>query len=125
MRVWDRTCGACNPEAEALAGELRSALHTCWTQNATHRSYVKHAFQELETVIERAAAFLRRSPGGAERDAERLEWLEAQATPRMKWCARPSTTGRGFRLHQDPMIGTHATAREAIDAALARNPEGQ
>lgn len=51
-----------------------------------------------------------------EKDAARLNVLEAQAEPGMKWIARPSTTGRGYRLHQDPNFGEHATARDAIDA---------
>lgn len=49
-------------------------------------------------------------------DSVRLDWLEKQGNG-LWWIARQSTTGRGFRLHQDPH-GDYATAREAIDAHL-------
>jgi hypothetical protein len=53
------------------------------------------------------------------KDTKRLDWLESVKQPYMLWIARPSVTGRGYRLHQDPSIGKHTTAREAIDTAMA------
>lgn len=49
-------------------------------------------------------------------DTERLDFLEAQATPGLNWVCRESETGRGYRLHQGS--GNESkTAREAIDRA--------
>lgn len=50
----------------------------------------------------------------ARRDTEQLNWLEKQADHGIPWVARKSATGRGYRLHQDPALGTAGTAREAI-----------
>lgn len=52
----------------------------------------------------------------AEADAKRLDFIESRGTPGMLWHSRQSTTGRGYRLHQDPS-GEFLSAREAIDAA--------
>ena len=54
------------------------------------------------------------------KDSERLSFIEAQGSPGIGWIARHSFTGRGYRLHQDPSFNT-ATAREAIDAARAKD----
>lgn len=58
-------------------------------------------------------------------DTVRLSWIEAQSNG-MNWCARQSTTGRGFRLHNSEMRTNyrthHRTAREAIDAAMFPTP---
>lgn len=59
-------------------------------------------------------------------DTQLLNWIESQGTPGMKWIARRSTTGRGFRLHQSPdrealAWGAHCcgdTLREAIEVAF-------
>lgn len=51
-------------------------------------------------------------------DTARLDAIEKQGWPNLKWIARHSTTGRGFRLHQDP-LGVYDTPREAIDAFFA------
>ena len=58
-------------------------------------------------------------------DSRRLDFLEqagAALSPGMKWVCRPSTTGRGYRLHQDPHpeVGQYDTVREAIDAARGK-----
>jgi hypothetical protein len=50
-----------------------------------------------------------------EADAERLDWLQAQGFAGLGWVARNSTTGRGYRLHQD--AAGCVRARDAIDAA--------
>jgi chromosome segregation ATPase len=50
-----------------------------------------------------------------EADAERLDWLQAQGFAGLGWVARNSTTGRGYRLHQD--AAGCVRVRDAIDAA--------
>lgn len=52
-----------------------------------------------------------------EADSKRLDWIEAQTNGR-SWCARQSSTGRGFRLHNTIYAPSSDTAREAIDAAI-------
>ena len=58
-------------------------------------------------------------------DTERLDWLESQ-TNGMRWIARGSITGRGFRLHNEPSESfgpTSNCARAAIDAAMKGGDE--
>lgn len=49
-------------------------------------------------------------------DTRRLNFLESRGCD--GWIARMSTTGRGYRLHQSHG-NPFATARDAIDAAIA------
>lgn len=53
---------------------------------------------------------------GPSDDTARLNWLEAHGLPGLGWVARDSTTGRGYRLHQDS--AGHVLVRDAIDAAI-------
>jgi hypothetical protein len=48
-------------------------------------------------------------------DKERLDFLDSKGA---NWIARDSTTGRGYRVHQDERIGRSGSAREAIDRAM-------
>lgn len=50
-------------------------------------------------------------------DTELWDWLEEQAEDGMGWVARPSTTGRGYRLHQEPKMVHGVTAPTAREAA--------
>jgi hypothetical protein len=55
-------------------------------------------------------------------DTKRLDWLSEQGVPGMLWIARPSITGRGYRLHQSDGFGDHALSRNprsAIDVAMS------
>lgn len=53
-------------------------------------------------------------------DTELLDFLTARGKEcDLKWLARLSTTGRGWRLHQDPS-GEFETPREAIEDAVTR-----
>ena len=54
-------------------------------------------------------------------DTELLDALDIAGNYSIKWICRDSTTGRGMRLHQDPMIGIYDTPREAIMAYLKEN----
>lgn len=83
-------------------------------------------FRDLPTkqriYIERMqAALSQRSETGPSEDTKRLDWLDKQGSSvPFGWIARGSTTGRGFRLHQEPThhFGeTHQNVRDAIDAA--------
>ena len=47
-------------------------------------------------------------------DKQRLDWLDSMSDGRC-WVARQSTTGRGYRLHNES--SGHKTVREAIDHA--------
>lgn len=63
-----------------------------------------------------------------DRDRERLDWLEKQSDG-SSWVARQSNTGRGFRLHNTGRDDSwndkcRGTAREAIDAAMGAQEEG-
>lgn len=59
-------------------------------------------------------------------DTERLDFIERQSQPGSRWACRQSTTGRGFRLHNESYEfdaqgnPTHPTARDAIDAHMDR-----
>lgn len=53
-----------------------------------------------------------------EKDAALLNFLDERAVPGIPWIARESSTGRGYRVHQDWGIGTHRTVREAIQQAM-------
>ncbi len=60
-------------------------------------------------------------------DTERLDWLQAQLDKRkytgtavFRW----SATGRGMRLHETSQHGAKDTIREAIDTAIAGEPDG-
>lgn len=53
-------------------------------------------------------------------DTELLDYLERMGKGTgLKWIARPSATGRGWRLHQGPN-GEYDTPREAIEAAMLK-----
>ena len=56
----------------------------------------------------------------AEKDAARLDWLQEQSykAPGLGWVARDSTTGRGYRLHQDAEGAV--LVRVAIDRAIQK-----
>jgi hypothetical protein len=57
-------------------------------------------------------------------DTERLDWLQSKTTHYGEgWMVRPSTTGRGMRLHETSRGGAKPTVREAIDAAMKQEHE--
>jgi hypothetical protein len=58
----------------------------------------------------------------AEKDAERMDFLEGKGSSGLLWVARESATGRGYRVHQ-LSVGNpgEKTARAAIDAAIRGN----
>jgi hypothetical protein len=54
------------------------------------------------------------------KDTKRLDWLQDQSWGYGKgWIVRPSTTGRGMRLHETNQEGASETVRRAIDKAMA------
>ena len=63
----------------------------------------------------------------AREDTRMLDFIEDCGVPGLAWESRMSTTGRGYRLHQHALgNGVHATARDAIDAAMkTTGGEGQ
>jgi len=60
-------------------------------------------------------------------DTKRLDWLAAQSMRGLRWVARKSVTGRGYRLHQSEMIGEAMgdTPRQAIDYAMRSDMNSQ
>jgi hypothetical protein len=68
---------------------------------------LKHVISERDALAAKLATL--------EADAERLDWLQAQGFAGLGWVARNSTTGRGYRLHQD--AAGCVRVRNAIDAA--------
>lgn len=60
-------------------------------------------------------------------DKMRLDWLQHKGNM-MRWVARRSITGRGFRLHQmtanEDWPNSALTPREAIDNAMLAEKEG-
>lgn len=54
-------------------------------------------------------------------DKERLDWLQSKGG---NWIARDSSTGRGFRVHQDASLAnTTDNIRVAIDVAITNSDE--
>lgn len=70
------------------------------------------------TIIAFAATFSERGT----RDTERLDFIERMGI-NQNWVSRHSTTGRGYRLHNDK-DGTALSARAAIDTAM-REQQGE
>lgn len=92
------------------------------------------AANALATLMSQAADELRK-PSGPDREAlqkerdrfvldvRRLDWLDQQGDPGIGWVARKSTTGRGYRLHQDSSAREHGyvvgnSPRDAIDKVM-------
>jgi hypothetical protein len=69
------------------------------------------AADEIESLRAQLAEF--------QKDAERLDYIEAQAKGYGKgWIFRESVQGRGMRLHETGQEGASKTVREAIDKAM-------
>lgn len=81
--------------------------HTEW--KAFHAEFIAHAAIRMYQKTDEYKSLLA--------DASRLDYVELQSNGDL-WAARNSSTGRGYRLHNDSVYGFH-TAREAIDAARA------
>ena len=82
---------------------------------------------QLQALLNEAADALSARAEALTTDTERLDWLSAQGIPGMFWIARPSITGRGYRLHQSDGFGDHALSRnprDAIDVARALDMNG-
>lgn len=55
-----------------------------------------------------------------DKDKARLDWLDKQGQG-MEWVSRPSSTGRGYRVHnvrKGELPDGSLTVREAIDKAM-------
>ena len=66
--------------------------------------------------LERELNALRAEVEKLKADKVRLDWMESEGNGN-GWIARQSTTGRGFRLHNDSNAEAD-TCRDAIDAAM-------
>jgi len=51
-------------------------------------------------------------------DTERFDFLEKNTGYTLRWVARKSIYGRGYRLHNTSSKPNYPTAREAVDAAI-------
>lgn len=107
-------------EAMSLTDEQIISLYET-TQSPKGPQWTSHL--EGLRAIESAAtapllgriAELERELEALHKDANRLDFLDSMGNG-MKWIARNSNTGRGWRLHND-RDGQHETVRAAIDAA--------
>lgn len=97
-----QVCGYVLQKSEGMAIVYNSAVR--WLHNSELFNFVHCVNPPLsdETV----------------KDAERLNWLQAQSVDDMGWCARLSGLGRGYRLHQDPSNVNGYSVRQAIDEAM-------
>lgn len=108
--------GCVSTDPTAYTGLSAGAPHELVRKDAVYDriDWLEHGVSEW-----RAVATLRQASLNASRaDILLLNWLEARGVEGMPWVARASTTGRGYRLHQDK-DGTAMTAREAIMQAMA------
>ena len=114
-------------EIETLRGERDAAVRESaeWKQEHENLLSVRDAdLAALSSTIETLRAQLtaaEQRAREAEKDAERLEFLESQAKSGLFWVARPSITDRGYRVHQTTSTAGYPTVRAAIDAAIASN----
>lgn len=92
-----------------------------WPRGLTDGYSALRLMTEAADALEAAARELsaeRAAREAAQRDSERIDWLQAQKKGYGNgWIVRDSTRGRGMRLHETSRGGAQPTVRAAIDAA--------
>ena len=107
-------------QLKVLAFELSTAMLHAAISNVDPSDYARITERQHWLIME---AFKKVRALPAEEvttDAKRLDWLAQQGVRGLRWVARKSITGRGYRLHQSSMIGEAMgeTPRQAIDYAM-------
>lgn len=110
-------------ECEALRkmDDIVEQLRALEKREAGNCYSVNKAMLDAAAEIER----LRAEREALRKDAERLDFVERSSKGYgLGWIFRESRTGRGMRLHETSEEGASASAREAIDRAMASGAEG-
>ena len=107
--------------------EIATLLMCAWTEyvalygESPHGTFTQlHSLLALQSAGRNIIALCARRAEVDATDTKRLDWLASQGLRGLRWVARPSITGRGYRLHQSTMIGEAMgdTPRQAIDYAM-------
>lgn len=105
----------------AYQGDIVEQLRTLEKREAGNCYSVNKAMLDAAAEIER----LRAECEALRKDAERLDFVERSSKGYgLGWIFRESRTGRGMRLHETSEEGASASAREAIDRAMASIAKG-
>lgn len=102
-----------------LIGDMRSYVFEASERyyDGTKGSRIRASAEALLTRTD--AALAQSQPAQGLTDGERLDFLQASGVKNQGWIARQSSTGRGYRLHQD--YTGFVNVRDAIDAAIQKS----
>jgi chromosome segregation ATPase len=118
MRVWDRTCPACNPEAEALVDELREQLAAAEQRATAAERERDEAIRGLDNCIKDRHKMMQKR---ATLEAERPEMLGRLETAERENAALKHDIERHVGIAAAE--ATRAEAAESASAAMRHQME--